>query len=73
MTFLVERLSELRRHLDHLREIRPRVGGREDLERDLSSTPPFGSSRPRTPELPPGRQNRNVCWTLAEPRSKYPR
>ena len=36
MTFLVERLSELRRHLDHLREIRPRVGGREDLERDLS-------------------------------------
>jgi uncharacterized protein YutE (UPF0331/DUF86 family) len=36
VTFLVERLSELRRHLDHLREIRPRVGGREDLERDLS-------------------------------------
>lgn len=36
MTFLVERLSELRRHLDHLREIRPRVGGREDMERDLS-------------------------------------
>jgi uncharacterized protein YutE (UPF0331/DUF86 family) len=36
VTFLVERLSELRRHLDHLREIRPRVGGREDMERDLS-------------------------------------
>ncbi len=36
MTFLVERLSELRRHLDHLREIRPRVAGRESLERDLS-------------------------------------
>jgi uncharacterized protein YutE (UPF0331/DUF86 family) len=36
MTFLVERLSELRRHLDHLREIRPRVEGRESLERDLS-------------------------------------
>jgi uncharacterized protein YutE (UPF0331/DUF86 family) len=36
MTYLVERLSELRRHLDHLREIRPRVGGREALESDLS-------------------------------------
>lgn len=36
MTYLVERLSELRRHVDHLNEIRPRVGGREDLERDLS-------------------------------------
>lgn len=36
MTYLVERLSELRRHVDHLHEIRPRVGGREDLERDLS-------------------------------------
>ena len=35
MTYLVERLAELRRHLDHL-EIRPRVGGREDLQRDLS-------------------------------------
>jgi uncharacterized protein YutE (UPF0331/DUF86 family) len=34
--YLVERLSELRRHLDHLREIRPRVTGREALERDLS-------------------------------------
>ncbi len=36
MTYLVERLTELRRHLDHLREIRPRVTGREVLERDLS-------------------------------------
>jgi uncharacterized protein YutE (UPF0331/DUF86 family) len=36
MTYLVERLSELRRHLEHLREIRPRVTGREALERDLS-------------------------------------
>jgi uncharacterized protein YutE (UPF0331/DUF86 family) len=36
MTYLVERLSELRRHLDHLREIRPRVAGREQLQRDLS-------------------------------------
>ncbi len=36
MTYLVERLAELRRHLDHLREIRPRVTGREILDRDLS-------------------------------------
>ena len=36
MTFLVERLAELRRHLEHLRAIRPRVGGWQDLERDLS-------------------------------------
>ena len=36
MTYLVERLAELRRHLDHLREIRPRVTGRQALERDLS-------------------------------------
>ncbi len=36
MTYLVERLAELRRHLDHLRAIRPRVTGREVLERDLS-------------------------------------
>ncbi len=35
MTFLVERLAELRRHLDHLRELRPRVGP-EALARDLS-------------------------------------
>ncbi|MEX0879111.1 MAG: HepT-like ribonuclease domain-containing protein [Thermoanaerobaculia bacterium] len=36
MTYLVERLAELRRHLDHLRDIRPSVAGRESLERDLS-------------------------------------
>lgn len=36
MTFVVERLAELRRHLDHLREIRPRVRAPETLERDLS-------------------------------------
>jgi len=36
MTYLVERLAELRRHLDHLAAIRPRVAGRADLERDLS-------------------------------------
>ena len=36
MTYLVERLAELRRYLDHLREIRPRVSGRAALERDLS-------------------------------------
>jgi uncharacterized protein YutE (UPF0331/DUF86 family) len=36
MTFLVERLAELRRHLDHLRQLRPRVTEPEDLVRDLS-------------------------------------
>lgn len=36
MTFLVERLAELRKHTKHLREIRPRIAGRESLERDLS-------------------------------------
>jgi uncharacterized protein YutE (UPF0331/DUF86 family) len=36
MTYLVERLAQLRRHLDHLRAIRPRATGREALERDLS-------------------------------------
>lgn len=36
MTYLVERLAELRRHLDHLRDLRPRVTGREALARDLS-------------------------------------
>lgn len=36
MTYLVERLAELRRHLDHLRELRPRVTDAEALERDLS-------------------------------------
>jgi len=36
MTFLVERLIELRRHLDHLRAIRPRVSGPAALDGDLS-------------------------------------
>jgi uncharacterized protein YutE (UPF0331/DUF86 family) len=36
MTYLVERLAELRRHLEHLHVVRPRVTGREALERDLS-------------------------------------
>jgi uncharacterized protein YutE (UPF0331/DUF86 family) len=36
MSYLVERLAELRRHLDHLRTLRPRVTGPESLERDLS-------------------------------------
>lgn len=34
--YIIERLAELQRHLDHLRELRPTVGGREDLERDLT-------------------------------------
>jgi uncharacterized protein YutE (UPF0331/DUF86 family) len=38
MTYLVERLADLRRYLDHLRKIRPRVTGREALESDLSLT-----------------------------------
>lgn len=36
MTYLVERLAELRRYLVHLRGLRPRVSGPADLERDLS-------------------------------------
>lgn len=36
MSYIVERLSELRRHLDHLRELRSRVHGPELLEVDLS-------------------------------------
>jgi hypothetical protein len=36
MTHIVERLAELRRHVDHLRAIRVRVDGRGALERDLS-------------------------------------
>ena len=36
MTYLVERLAELRRHLDHLRVLEPRVDGPESLQRDLS-------------------------------------
>jgi uncharacterized protein YutE (UPF0331/DUF86 family) len=33
---LAERLAELKRHLDHLRALRPRVAGPESLRRDLS-------------------------------------
>jgi uncharacterized protein YutE (UPF0331/DUF86 family) len=36
MTYLVERLVELRRHLDHLSDVAPRVPNRFALERDLS-------------------------------------
>jgi uncharacterized protein YutE (UPF0331/DUF86 family) len=36
VTFLVERLAELRRHLDHLRAIRPRVASADALRSDLS-------------------------------------
>jgi uncharacterized protein YutE (UPF0331/DUF86 family) len=36
MTYLVERLTELRRHLEHLRELTPRVPSREPLARDMS-------------------------------------
>jgi len=36
MTFLSERLAELRKHLDHLYEIRPRVRGVESFREDLS-------------------------------------
>jgi len=36
MTHLVERLAELRLHLDHLRELQSKVPDRQALERDLS-------------------------------------
>lgn len=36
MTWLVERLAELGRHLDHLRQLRPRVESAAQLRRDLS-------------------------------------
>lgn len=36
MTYLVERLVELRRYLDHLEKLRPRVTGPESLRADLS-------------------------------------
>lgn len=36
MTWLVERLAELRRHLHHLAALAPRVPDRYALERDLS-------------------------------------
>ena len=36
MTYIVERLAELRRHLDHLSEIRSKVSDCSALEKDLS-------------------------------------
>lgn len=36
MTYLVERLAELRKHLDHLTGLEPRIEGPESLRRDLS-------------------------------------
>jgi uncharacterized protein YutE (UPF0331/DUF86 family) len=36
VTFLVERLAELHRHLEHLRGLRPRVTGLPALQRDMS-------------------------------------
>ena len=36
MTPIVERLAEIRKHLDHLASIRPRVQSRHDLERDMT-------------------------------------
>ena len=36
MSHLVDRLAELRRHLDHLREIAPRVEDAHHLQQDLS-------------------------------------
>lgn len=36
MTFLVERLAELQRYLEHARAIRRRVSGPEAIERDLT-------------------------------------
>jgi uncharacterized protein YutE (UPF0331/DUF86 family) len=36
MTFLVERLADLRRHLDHVESLRQRVTAPEDLTRNLS-------------------------------------
>ena len=36
MTFLVERLADLRQHVDHLRTLAPRVRNADALQRDLS-------------------------------------
>ena len=36
MTFLVERLADLRVHLDHLRALMPRITSADDLRADLS-------------------------------------
>ena len=36
MTFLVERLAELRKHIDHLRILQPQVTSEADFQDDLS-------------------------------------
>jgi uncharacterized protein YutE (UPF0331/DUF86 family) len=36
MSYVAERLADLRRHLDHLEELRPRVAGPDNLRADLS-------------------------------------
>ena len=36
MTFLVERLAELRRHLQHLRDLRPQVTSSAAIEASLT-------------------------------------
>jgi hypothetical protein len=36
MSPVADRLAELRRHLDHLRELRPKVSGPEILRQNLS-------------------------------------
>lgn len=36
MTTMVERLAELRKHLDHLASIRSKVRSGHDIERDLT-------------------------------------
>lgn len=36
MSFLIERLAELKRHLEHLRKLAPKVSGKQDLVKDLS-------------------------------------
>lgn len=36
MTFLTERILELRQHVDHLQELEPHVAGPESLASDLS-------------------------------------
>jgi uncharacterized protein YutE (UPF0331/DUF86 family) len=36
MTPMVERLAELRKHLDHLKSIRPQVRSSDDLERNMT-------------------------------------
>jgi uncharacterized protein YutE (UPF0331/DUF86 family) len=36
LTYLVERLVELRRHVEHLRKLRPRIPNHAALEQDLS-------------------------------------